>query len=421
MIDSIILADDLTGACDTGIKLKKLGYRTKVIVDIETYNNFSTCDGLALSINTNTRSNHPQTAYFMTSQSIKKLKDIEVGVYYKKIDSVFRGNVGCEIEACLDILPLKFALIAPALPGNGRRIINGRLIVQNSEGPIWMVDAADTIGKTTNRKVAVITIEEIRKGAEILVERISSLVSDGYELILLDTIDDNDFIPITEAAKHFSGNCLYVGSAGWIPHLFPEKPAREEPANEWRSAAVTNHVLVVVGTRHPVTVAQMMKLRDNPMFSVYLLPTDNIDTDVYESCVKKVTDQFDAELDQLNVKQGIIITTDAVYQGNALEETCTSNVANKTIVTALAHIVEHITQKIAVDAIIMSGGDVSGGIMKQMRLDSIDLLEEPFEGIATGVAEKENKDPLLIITKSGGFGSENTLEQLYNYICNTRF
>lgn len=421
MIESIILADDLTGACDTGIKLKKLGYRTKVIVDMETYKNFHTCDGMALSINTNTRSNHPQTAYFMTTQSIKKLQNVEVGVYYKKIDSVFRGNVGCEIEACLDVLPLKFALIAPALPGNGRILNDGKLIIQNSEGPIWMVDAAKTIGKTTNRKVAVITIEEIRKGVEILIERISSLVSEGYELILLDTVDNNDFIPITGAAKHFSGNCLYVGSAGWIPHLFPEKPVQEELIKEQRTAAVTNHVLVVVGTRHPVTVAQMMRLRDNSRLSAYLLPTDNIDTNTFKRCVKTVTDQFDAEHVQFHVKQGIILTTDSVYKGNALEEMSINDVANKTIVTALANIVEHITQKIAVDAIIMSGGDVSGGIMKQMQVDSIDLLEEPFAGVAVGVAERENKSPLLIITKSGGFGSENTLEQLYDYVCNARF
>jgi len=238
---------------------------------------------------------------------------------------------------------------------------------------------------------------------------------------LFDTIENDDFIPITEAAKHFSGDCLYVGSAGWIPYLFPENPVQKEMINEQKTSAVTNHVLVVVGTRHPVTVTQMMKLRLNSKMSAFLLPTDDIDSHALDKYVKTVTDQFDAELAQSHVKQGIILTTESIYQGDALEESGTNNVANKTIVSALAQITEHMALKVPVDAIIMSGGDVSGGIMKQLQLDSIDLMEEPFSGIATGIAERENQSPLLVITKSGGFGNEDTLEKLYCYVCNARF
>lgn len=415
----IILADDLTGACDTGIKLKNLEHDTLVIVDGANSNNLGTFEGKALSINTNTRSAEPDAAYNLTARTIRNLKKINEKIsYYKKIDSVLRGNIGSEIDACLDILPFEFAMIAPALPNNGRSIRDGKLLIHNSEGPDALLDAAEAIQRTTRRKLAIINIDVIHRGIEALSQRVGSLVNQGYELILMDTVEDEDFKRITETVRLFSDKCLPVGSAGWIPHLFKAKTSKENKKRKGM-LPVKDHVLVVVGTRHPVTVAQVMELRRCPDFSFCLLQTEGLNKENSKDYVRSCLNT-----EQLNCikKQGVVITTDVIYRGDALQEfeKIHNNVSNEAIVSALAELVDELSERITIGAIIMSGGDVSGGVLKRLEVDYIDLLEELFPGIVMGVVNRNKRASFLVITKSGGFGKKQTLKDLYEYVCNTQ-
>ena len=44
------------------------------------------------------------------------------------------------------------------------------------------------------------------------------------------------------------------------------------------------------------------------------------------------------------------------------------------------------------------------------------LIDEPIPGIVIGEAMGENISPVLLATKSGGFGDENALLMLYRYM-----
>lgn len=78
-----IIADDLTGASDTGIQFRKYGLKTKVIVDVNQLEQFLDSDEV-LAINSNTRPLHGEKAYKIVYDICCLLKQSGFTRIYKK-------------------------------------------------------------------------------------------------------------------------------------------------------------------------------------------------------------------------------------------------------------------------------------------------------------------------------------------------
>ena len=68
----IIIADDLTGACDSGIKFRNAGFETLVLTDVSD-EDVQAAGRCAISINTNTRSALPEDARRRADEARKDL------------------------------------------------------------------------------------------------------------------------------------------------------------------------------------------------------------------------------------------------------------------------------------------------------------------------------------------------------------
>ena len=67
------------------------------------------------------------------SEAIKILKNKDVLVYNKRIDSTLRGNIGTEINAMLDNLEDdRIAVVIPSYPDSGRIVVNKTMLVNGS-------------------------------------------------------------------------------------------------------------------------------------------------------------------------------------------------------------------------------------------------------------------------------------------------
>ena len=68
--------------------------------------------------------------------------------------------------------------------------------------------------------------------------------------------------------------------------------------------------------------------------------------------------------------------------------------------------------------LLISGGDTANGVLDAFGIRCIHMHDEPLSGIAYGWADlHENRsNKVWIATKSGGFGEENTLDTLINYM-----
>jgi len=111
-----VIADDLTGALDTGVQFTQWGYQTQLTDHPET----SIAE--VTITNTDTRNKTPTEAY-QTVYSIAK--QLTHDIIYKKLDSTLRGNPGPETQAILDATGETTAILTPTYPPTGRRVHNG--------------------------------------------------------------------------------------------------------------------------------------------------------------------------------------------------------------------------------------------------------------------------------------------------------
>ena len=122
---AVVVADDLTGATDTGLQFSKIGLRTKVYFDPPL--SPGSCDVIAIT--TESRARPADEARRRVAQAGTRIRSWNVRHVYKKIDSTMRGNIGAELESLAGALDRRLVVLAPSFPANGRTVHNGRLFV----------------------------------------------------------------------------------------------------------------------------------------------------------------------------------------------------------------------------------------------------------------------------------------------------
>jgi D-threonate/D-erythronate kinase len=103
----LALADDLTGALETGARFAAAGLAVRVL-------------------DTETRHLAPPRA---RAHVLGLLRDAAPGLLFKKTDSTLRGNIGAELAALADRFPGRPIHYAPAYPELGRTVRGGALLV----------------------------------------------------------------------------------------------------------------------------------------------------------------------------------------------------------------------------------------------------------------------------------------------------
>lgn len=114
----IILADDFTGALDTGVQFAGCGVTTHVVVGQHTA--LTPCDATVLVVDTETRHVPAQEAAAVVADLTARAIEAGVACIYKKTDSALRGNVGAELAALLQVSGCRQLPFLPAFPQIGR-------------------------------------------------------------------------------------------------------------------------------------------------------------------------------------------------------------------------------------------------------------------------------------------------------------
>ena len=110
-----IIADDLTGATDTGIQFQKRGIATTVLVEPPRETPACLGERTALSINASSRELCPQEARDRTQEVLRRMVLRDQDTLFKKVDSLMRGNPVEELEAALEAAAKAFDEITGVL------------------------------------------------------------------------------------------------------------------------------------------------------------------------------------------------------------------------------------------------------------------------------------------------------------------
>lgn len=393
-----IIADDLTGAMDSGAQFGKVGLRTVLHLGPA-----SVDDAEVVALDTESREDPPKLAYEKVGDAARQLKG---RVIYKKIDSTLRGNIGYELDGLMDELGLKKALIAPAFPPIGRTTFQGQQLVDGlplvesafSEDPLCpTTDHIPTLlGEQSVRSVGHIPLGIVDQGAGPLKEEIGRREE---ELLVADALSEVHLVSIARVAAHLGISCLTCGSAGLAQALPIGFSFRYQRRQTWRYHPRAGPVLVLAGSRHPATVRQIETVVTRLGVALIKLDARRIEMAIEEAI---------AELDEfLRVGRDVIITT---ASESYLPE------KRQVVATGLGNLAADIAKREVLSGMVLAGGSTAFSTCCALGVVTIEIQEEVAPGIAAGVVLEGEHKGIRLVTKAGGFGDDDALLKAIGYL-----
>ena len=176
------------------------------------------------ALNLSCRDGDQRTAVACTRDSLHRYSGADLA--FKKIDSLLRGHWAAELAEVVQSGMFRRIVVAPAVPAHGRLTRGGvQMLARPSGGPVLIKDVA----------------------AELQRYGVSTCSAD-CEVVVRDAESDADLDAI---AKRYANEpaTLWCGAAGLARALAQEPPRAARPLDEPH--------LVIVGSRHPVTLRQL--------------------------------------------------------------------------------------------------------------------------------------------------------------------
>ena len=140
-MEILVIADDMTGAADTGVQFCPYFQNVYLISHDGIPAEFTGSSPDVLAVHTDSRASEAESARNSVRQAASRLKRFAPRIVYKKTDSCMRGNMGAEIDAVLEEMGFDLSFIAPAFPKMGRttekgvHYVNGIPVSQTEMGP----------------------------------------------------------------------------------------------------------------------------------------------------------------------------------------------------------------------------------------------------------------------------------------------
>ena len=413
-----IIADDFTGANDSGVRLAQKGLRSKVMLTPPAHPAADEPEIDVWIADTNSRSIVPDQAYQNVCLEIRQLKKRGVTSFYKKIDSTLRGNIKAELTALQDEAALDVLLIAPAFPSMGRTVENGHLYVygqpvtetefaRDPKTPVlydYIPDLLESEG------VAIDVLDQARLRGEAPERWIAERVQKGVQWIVCDTLEEQDLAVLAAIEAKLDLSIGFAGSAGLIDHLYtPAAGNNEKPAGQMEK------VLVVSGSLSKNTQSQLTKLSERP--ATCMIEVDPMALLENPAGVK----QSISKLDEASDWDSAVIFVEASERNRDQVKAWAEQHGEKTetgaaiIAQGLGSLVNAAMEKHPFDAVVMTGGDTAKAICSRLGIADMELKFEIEAGLPLGLAKWREKE-ISVITKAGGFGTKNSLVHVVDYL-----
>lgn len=416
-----VIADDLTGANDTGVQFAKQGLNTTVLFsDTQLLPTHLSEDVIVL--NSDSRALNFGKAYDVVFNISAQLNKLNVSNVFKKIDSTMRGNIGAEIDAVMDVFKFKTSFVVPAFPKSNRITVNGKHYVNNvlleeteiandPACPVKISYLPKLLQEQSKRKVELISITDVRKGKSHLSEKMNMVSSRTMaNIIIVDATTDEELQTIVEAAQTLNENFLWVGSAGIAYHLF-STDHREEPLRKTQDGERLP-VLVVAGSVNSITHRQIQELKEkNNVEEIVISPEEFFDEDRRKLEIERIVEAGQALLE----KSDLVVTTNRERETisrikNLQRARGLSNFdVGYTIAEAMGEIAGQLIESKSICGAVLTGGDIAGATCKVLKGEGIRVIGEVEAGIPYGKLFGGLFDGLPLVTKAGAFGTEQAL------------
>jgi uncharacterized protein YgbK (DUF1537 family) len=358
-----IVADDLTGGCDTGALFAGPEPVPLVIWPR------ALPDAPVGVIDTESRALDGGQAAARVRAAVRGA----AAQVFKKIDSTLRGRIGAETEAVMAARGIATAVCCPAFPAQGRVVIDGALHIQGAPVSASPMAAdpefprpADPTGPPTaaldgllgpqfERPFRSLLLPCVRAGEAALSRELARLAG---AVVLADAETDTDLDALAGAALVATPPPLLVGSAGLAGALARRLGRGADPP----PLPAGRRWLIVAGSRHPATRRQVAAAR----------------------------------------AAGLTVLAAPEAEGRD----------RGAVARALAAEARAALERDGAELVLVAGGDTALALVEALGAEGIDLIGAPRPGLALGRLRLPDRPALALLTKAGGFGADDLFASL---------
>lgn len=407
MIQLLIIADDFTGALDSGVQLAGSGVRTRVTT-AQTLGPEQLRETEVLVIDAETRHLPPAQAAGIVRRIAAQAVKLCVPHIYKKTDSALRGNIGAELQAVLEGSGETRLAFLPAFPQLGRCTVNGIHYIEKT--PVAeSVFGADPFEPVRHSDVARLIAQQSGLPVHKVPARGSWSAQAGIHVFDADEPCDLEAagrLLQLDGALRLSAGC--AGFAGVLPGLLAlEKRACPRPVLE-------NRLLVICGSVNPITCEQVSVAERAGFAHWRLTPEQKLAEGYWRT--PQGRQSLEALRGMLREHPFMVIDSNDAG-GNAATARYASGRGLSTeevrvgISRALGQIVRELFASPDLGTLLITGGDTLLQCMAQMGVTEMEPICEVFCGVVLSRFRFEGCSR-YILSKSGGFGASTLLPDL---------
>ncbi len=386
----LIIADDFTGANDTGLQFARRAIPTKVQIMggrpiEETY---------SLVIDTESRNTDAERAKALVAQALTGIDIAAFSPVIKKVDSTLRGNIAEEVAAVRALIDAPIVVVATAFPAMGRTCegavvhLNGVRLLHTEAGrdrrkPIVTDDLIELFAPLEER-IVHLRVETIRE---------NSFPSLTRGFVICDALTQEDLDLVAAWALTLERRVLFVASAGLAEAL----------VNQYKRP---KSALAVVASLSGVTEEQVRYAQEQGAVVVPIPIQQILDDEAMEHYSERAVALLGEGRDVILTVSSVLDKGEVEVAGETSEH---SDAVGRRVMETLSAVGRSVVEQSELSGFFLTGGDTAYGVLQALGIGEIEIIREVALGIPLLVATDGPYAGLPIITKAGGFGKDDAI------------
>jgi len=410
------VADDFSGASDAASFFVKEGIKTFLFNGIPKEDIKDLSEDIVVVIALKTRTQETSKAVSDTLEAFDWLKKNGAKQLFIKycstFDSTKKGNIGPIIDSVLEKYNIKYTILCPALPVNGRTVVNGKLYINDVPlnethmkdhplTPMWDSDLSKLMEPQGRYPCLKIDYEMLEQSNEEILKVVEDFgKNNNHFYVIPDYIEEKHAKKI---ASLFGNLPLLTGGSGLMTELGSKYRNITTSEFENITSHTTGKAIILAGSCSKATLEQIEDFKSSNGEYLKINPMALMDG--------SQTKEEIGEAIRLTSEDAIL-----VYSSDNPENVRTAQKFGSQLVSDLLEQTTAYIAKVAVEngfnRIIVAGGETSGAVTKILGYDSYLVGDSIAPGVPVMIPI--NNKNIRLVLKSGNFGQKDFFMRAIN-------
>lgn len=395
----LIIADDFTGANDTGVQLKRRGLRTSVVFA----GRKPPVDDGCVVVDTESRGVTAEEAAEAVRLACGELNFDDYKYVIKKVDSTLRGNIAAEVAVLDEAYRPELVVFCPALPAMGRTNEDGihRLkgvpltqteLAADPKNPVREDNITRLLSGAYGEQVRHIPLNQVRTGFDL----------SGGRVFTFDAVTDEDMRFVIAGALGTGRRVLWIGASALADNIM-ELERRTAP------------VLGVIASVSDVTGGQVRSAEAAGVRTV-VVPFHELLSGGKspENYVREAADSLLSGRDTMLVSSSTLSRgeldasrAEGERQGMTLAE------VSDYVRYTMGDMAAQVLGQCELSGVFVTGGDTALGLLESLGAAGSEILSEVSVGIPMMRLIGGRAEGVKMVTKAGAFGSPDAIKHAF--------